>query len=649
MTILCSLKNINLNFGNKPLFHKAELIIHHGDKIGLLGLNGKGKSSLFKIINHELTPDNSIPPFLFDKSNNPENPFTTFMVPQEIPLSKNEDTSIIDFILGFYPKIQKSMKQLEQINHSLSNNNSKDIEDKLIEQQKIVLDYLEHENWWQVIQQYESYLKVFNITDFSVPVSILSGGEQKKVLLSLGLSTPAEVVLWDEPTNHLDIETIKLLENELEATNKTFLIISHDRFLLSKVTNKIFQIQNKQIMSYNGKYTEYLDYLSQQDQQRKKQLAKLNNTLSRETEWMRQGVKARGTKSKKRIEGYHNLRQEVEVLKSLAKKELKLNINESLKKNKKLIELKGASFGYESKRLINNLSLSIFRGDKIGIVGANGIGKSTLTDLISEKLSPDSGEIKYYPELIIQNFSQKREELNPDSTPFELLGEGTDTLKLSDGRSKNVIAYFKDFLFSQDEVHRPINTFSGGEKNRIQLALNLKRFGDIWIFDEPTNDLDLETLQILEDKLSAFKGSLIVISHDRYFLENVTNKIWYMDNEKFEIFNAGYSQVQHYLETFAMEKQIKLNCKETDTIKNEPSFQKATNKDKERLKVIHNEIKTLEQDIAKLECSLRDFDYTDMNNEANIKLQTLNNQQEQNETQLLQLYEELETLEELNK
>ncbi|MBT6326763.1 MAG: ABC-F family ATP-binding cassette domain-containing protein, partial [Bdellovibrionales bacterium] len=479
MTILCSLKNINLNFGNKPLFHDSELIIHLGDKIGLLGLNGKGKSSLFKIINNELTPDNSIPPFLFDKSNNPENPFTTFMVPQEIPLNNNEDTSIKDFILNFYPKIKKATEQLDQINNSLSNNNIKEVEDELIEQQKKLLDYLEHENWWQVVQQYESYLKVFNITDFSVSVSILSGGEQKKVLLSLGLSTPAEIILWDEPTNHLDIETIKLLENELEATNKTFLIISHDRFLLSKVTNKIFQIQNKKIISYNGKYTEYLDYLSQQDQQRQKQLAKLNNTLSRETEWMRQGVKARGTKSKKRIEGYHNLRQEVDVLKSFAKKELKLNINESQKKNKKLIELKGTSFGYENKTLINDLSLSIYRGDKIGIVGANGIGKSTLTDLISKKLTPQSGEIKYYPELIIQNFSQKRDELNPKSTPFELLGEGTDTLKLSDGRSKNVIAYFKDFLFSQDEVHRPINTFSGGEKNRIQLALNLKRFGDI--------------------------------------------------------------------------------------------------------------------------------------------------------------------------
>lgn len=658
MPILCTLKNIHLNFGNKSLFKDAELIIHQGDKIGLIGLNGKGKSSLFKIINNDLRPDISTPPFLFDKASNANDSntsFSTFLVPQEIPLKNDDEVSIKDFIYYFYPEIKNIVTKLEKTNISLSKSNKNDEIENLVDLQKNLLETLDHFNWWATIQRYESYLKLFNIYEIDQKVRLLSGGEQKKVLLSLGLSTPRNIILWDEPTNHLDIETIQLFENELEATNKTFLIISHDRFLLSKITNKISHIQHEKLVTYNGKYTQYLEFLAEQDLARKQQLAKLQNTMGRETSWMRQGIKARRTRSKKRVEEYFKLQKKVEDLKDLAKREIKLNINVTKKKNKKLIELENISFGYNTNLIIKDLSLTVYRGDKIGIVGPNGIGKSTLTNVLSGNIEIALGERRCFPDLIIQNFSQKREELNPDQTPFELLGEGTDSVTLSDGKTKNVIAYFKDFLFNKDEIHRPIHTFSGGEKNRIQLALNLKRFGDIWIFDEPTNDLDIETLQILEDKLANFKGSVIIISHDRYFLENVTNKVWYMNTNKFEIFEAGYSQVKNYLDALSMEEEIikeyrpKNAEKAADQADATTFNKKMTNKEKERLKSINQDISDKEKVISKLETIIKSFNFDEMDNEKNIEFKSVTKELEQEEAELLDLYEEFEQLKELSQ
>jgi ATP-binding cassette subfamily F protein uup len=535
MSLLCSIKNISLTFGTKTIFKNAQLSISTGDRIGLLGLNGKGKSTLFKILSNEVVPDHSTPPFEFNKSKGESDDskrFSLFYVPQELPVKGLEDVSVKDYFFVFYPEL------------------------KIL--YDTAMDKFEEANGWELILNYESYLKYFNHEDLDIKVSSLSGGEQKKILLSLGLSSIANLILWDEPTNHLDIETIKLFEDELASTNKAFLLITHDRFLLSKLTKKIFHIRNGKIENFDGSYTDYLDFLEKSEHAKMNLLNKLKNNLEREQAWMRQGVKARGTRSKKRVENFLDLKDKVSTIKSEAKKTLDLNLTKSNRQTKVLVSFKDLHFQFNKEKIIfQGIAGEIQKGNKIGLLGRNGVGKTTLLKLIKGDLSPLSGQMKTAEKLEIQYFSQKRDELDIDMTPFQLLGDGNDFVALPDGNKKHVHSYFESFLFERDDIHRPLKTFSGGEKSRLQLAYNLTKPGDILIFDEPTNDLDLETIQILEEKLSEFPGAVILISHDRAFLSTVTNKIWLLDESGLQNFEGGYEQVSPYLEALEIEKELK--------------------------------------------------------------------------------------------
>ncbi len=500
-----------------------------------MGLNGKGKSTLFKILTGDLVPDHSSPPFEFNKArgDGDENKrFSLFYVPQELPLDGNRNLTLKEYFFVFYPELksvyENSLHQFEEM------------------------------HGWDLIQNYESYLKHFGLPDLNKLVADLSGGEQKKILLSLGLSCRANLILWDEPTNHLDIETIKLFEDELNSTSKAFMLITHDRFLLSKLTRKIFHIQHGRIESFNGSYTDYLAFLEREESSKLHLLDKLKNNLEREQAWMRQGIKARGTRSKKRVENFLDLKSRVSTIKSEAKKNLDLTLQKSGRQTKVLVSFANLTFSYPGySPLFENITGEIHKGNKIGLLGKNGVGKTTLLKLIRNEMTPVSGAMKTADNLQIQYFSQKRDELEIDTTPHQLLGDGSDFVSLPDGTKKHVASYFESFLFHRDDIHRPLKTFSGGEKSRLQLALNLTRSGDILIFDEPTNDLDLETIGILEEKLTEFQGAVILISHDRAFLSTVTNKVWLLEDQKLQNFEGGYEQVAPYLEALEMERDLK--------------------------------------------------------------------------------------------
>lgn len=559
------------------------------------------------------------------------------MVPQELILEDDDSISIKDYFYRFYPELEKINLELLRINEELADNHD------LIHRQKELLEELERSNSWDTYHQYESYLKYFGLCDFDRAVRGLSGGEQKKILLALGLSTPKNLVLWDEPTNHLDLETIKKFETEMRTVKKTYLLVSHDRYLLSRLTDKIFHIQRGEIRPFDGSYQAYLKHLSEEEKASLVLLQKLSNSLSRETDWMRQGIKARGVRSKSRVENFHQLKDKVSRIKANAKKELDITISHSGRKSKKLVELKNISMAFDTP-LFKGLNLTIGKGDKIGLLGPNGVGKSTLVNIIAGKLKPQSGEIKTLDNLKVQYFSQKREELDPELTPFKLLGDGDDFIHLPDGRSVHVNSWFESFLFNKDNINRPLKTFSGGERNRLQMALNLTKAGDIWIFDEPTNDLDLETLQILEDKLKEFKGSLILISHDRAFLANTTNKTWLMENQKVENFNGGYEQVEAYLEARDLEKQmIEEDDKPVDKPKREKK-KKLSFKEKERIKFLEKEIPLWEAQLEEVSLNLEKFDYSNVDQEASKKLSDLNEKQQGLEEMILEGLDELDDL-----
>ena len=651
MSLLCTLSNLHLHLGTKTLFKGAGFTISYGDRIGLLGLNGQGKSSLFKILSNKISADHSTPPFSFDKANSggeDNTGFSTFLVPQEMNLAPGESISIRKYFFRFYPKHEMIHEKLDQLNIELETNTSED----LISKQKDLLDQLDHLKSWDLIRAFESYLKYFGINDFESDVSLLSGGEQKKILLSLGFTAKENLILWDEPTNHLDIETIKLFENELTNSNKTFVLITHDRYLLGKVSSRIFHIQRGQVETFNGSYTDYLDFLSQQEVARKRLLNKLKNSLSREQAWMRQGIKARGTRSKKRVEGFLDLKSKVSNLKGEARKELLLNVSSSGRKTKSLIEFKEASFSYPGKDIFKNAILNIHKGDRIGLIGKNGVGKTTLVKLILDELLATKGSIKRADDLQIQYFSQKKDEFNLEETPFDILGEGTDHVNLPDGGKKHVAGYFENFLFLKDDLHRPVKTLSGGEKSRLQLAKNLTRSADIWIFDEPTNDLDLETLQILEETLINFKGSLVLISHDRSFLSNVTNKTWVMDAGGVEEFVGGYAQAEAYLEALALEHiLLEEQSDEPEAIASpieteslpDPS-DKLSNAQKKRLSDIPVLISEKEQGVEKIDQLMLKFNFQAMDEETSKLYSDLAIKKDNLEEELLYLYDELEDL-----
>jgi ATP-binding cassette subfamily F protein uup len=550
--ILCSFRNLSLSFGTKRLFNGAELLIEQGDRIGLLGLNGMGKSSLFKVLEGTQNADISTPPFTFDKSGT----FSLFHVPQNIPPSIPKETSISDTFFEFYPELKSHFHELKKINEEIEAGN---YSDKLLERQKDLFEIMDHLEAWSMHHAFESVCKNFGLTDLNTEIGQLSGGQQKKILLSLGLSAPAPLILWDEPTNHLDIETIKHLEDELLSTDKTYIIVSHDRYLLGKVTNKIFQIERGEITTFKGGYEDYLALQAQREEERLSLLNKLKNSFRREDAWMKQGIKARGTRSKKRVEQFNDIKGKIKNIKAEARSKLELSVSASNRKTKILLDAKEMSFSYTESsddNLFNKLNFNLFRGNKIGLIGDNGVGKTTIIKLIEGELTPTEGTVKRADELKVKVFHQDRKDIPLDKTPFELLGEGTDQVALPDGRTQHVHSYFKQFLFNLEEINRPISTFSGGERNRLQLALNLREDADVWIFDEPTNDLDLESLAILEKALFDFKGSLILISHDRAFLKHVTNRVFLLSKSGMEVFEGGYDQIESYLDVVALEKDL---------------------------------------------------------------------------------------------
>ncbi|WP_127718106.1 ABC-F family ATP-binding cassette domain-containing protein [Halobacteriovorax sp. HLS] len=654
MALLCTLSNIHLNLGTKNLFTGTGFTISYGDRIGLLGLNGQGKSSLFKILADKLKPDHATPPFSFDKANSGgenNSGFSSFLVPQEMNLEVGKSITIKEFFFTFYPEHQKIHSELDQLNLRLET----ELSDELIEKQEDLLQKLDHLQSWELIGSFESYLKYFGIYDFEADVSLLSGGEQKKILLSLGFTARENLILWDEPTNHLDIETIKLFENELMNSNKTFMLITHDRYLLGKVSSRIFHIQRGMIETFNGSYTDYLDFLSEQEEARKKLLNKLKNSLSREQAWMRQGIKARGTRSKKRVEGFNDLKSKVSNLKGEAKKALLLNVSTSGRQTRSLVELTDVTFSYPGKDVFKDVNLNVYKGDRIGLIGKNGVGKTTLVKLILEELKVTSGKLKNAEDLQIQYFSQKKDEFDPNLTPFDILGDGSDHVDLPDGRKKHIAGYFEDFLFLKDDLHRPIKTLSGGEKSRLQLAKNLTRSADVWIFDEPTNDLDLETLQILEDTLINFKGSLILISHDRSFLSNVTNKTWVIDAGTIEQFVGGYAQAEPYLEALALEHIIDGEDEEQERqhpkeevsepeVPTETAESKLNNTQKLRLQELPKLIEKAESSIQGIEKLMLKFNFENMDEDTSKLYSDLAIKKDTLEEELLALYDELDTL-----
>jgi ATP-binding cassette subfamily F protein uup len=591
MTTLLTLQNLSLSYPHKIIFQDVTFTLNQGDKIGVLGLNGHGKSSLFKVIAGLANPDTTVPPFIYDKNKD----FTYFYVPQE--LTNLSEWDMENYFFEFHPEMKVLKRRLDKINEQLGSGEG-DF-DKLINEQGKIYEELHKLGEDKLHAQYLSYLKYFGLENYDRQMSSLSGGEQRKVALSLGLSAPQELILWDEPTNHLDLETIQDFEEELQGSRKTFMIISHDRSLLNNVVDRIIHIQRGKLRSFQGTYEAYLQFLQEDQLRREKELDRLNNMNRRETAWIRRGVQARRTKSKKRIEDYSTLNKTIQDLKAQAHKSVSLDLKSSGRKSKILISAEDLKLQFGERTLFDGLNFSIAKGDKIALMGRNGVGKSSLLKILLGELEQTSGKVKRLDNLDVGYFSQKREALKDNETPWTMIGEGIDYVISNTGDKRHVASYLENFLFSSDEIKRPIHTFSGGEKYRLQLAQFMKHARDIWIFDEPTNDLDLETIGILEEELRSYEGALIIVGHDRSFINNVTDKCWVLHEGKLENFEAGFSQAEMFLEAIHLEEELKKKTPSVDK-KIEAPKDKMSNKERNRYQEVQKEIEKLEAQIVSI-------------------------------------------------
>jgi ATP-binding cassette subfamily F protein uup len=644
---ILTLQHLHLSFPLKTLFQDAGFTLYPGEKVGVLGLNGHGKSSLFKILTGEILPDKSHPSCLRDQKKG----LSFFLIPQELPLL---DTNLDDYFYHFYPEWKRAITSWR----SLIEKSPRTPEDEL--KAHDLLESLQQTGEPQVHQRYVSYLKRYGLHE-TQNYTVLSGGEQRKVGLALGLSSPCDVLLWDEPTNHLDIAQIEDFEDDILKSDKAMLLITHDREFLNQTVNRIIHIQQGKIASFKGTYQDYIQHLILQEQQRQQTLQKLTNTHRRELAWMRRGVKARGTKSKKRQEQFHQLSDAIVKLKDRVQDQSQFTISSSERLAKRVLTAEGLwAQNTTGRYLYKDLFLSIERGQKIALCGPNGTGKSTLIRHLLDDLTFHShealkggGEIKKLSQLSVGYFQQKRDDL-PLAMPMgKWLGDGEDMVSTPQGGRVHLAAYVERFLFNKDDLSKPLGSFSGGEKNRLKLAKFMQKPQDIWIFDEPTNDLDLETLGLLEDELAQAQVTLLLISHDRTFIESTTTICWWLEAGVLTAYYGGLSQALEgqelkFLQQAALKPELKspLPNEKVETQISKPT-PKLSNKQKQRLQNLPELISKCEERIAQLEKELMAVFSEQVSQEQRARSKLLTAELEKMKADCESLYNEWTLLESL--
>jgi ATP-binding cassette subfamily F protein uup len=483
---LINFENISLGFGGDLLLDEVNFRIKDNERIGLIGRNGMGKTSLMKLINGDLTEDSGIV--------SRQQGLRIAYLPQEVP------------------------QELSGSIYEIVKNGLADM----------VFDWSEEEMEWQsdlLVQKTLSRMQLLPEMDFDV----LSAGMKRRVLLAKGLVAQPQLLLLDEPTNHLDIQSILWLEDFLLRWNGSLIFVTHDRVFLQKLTTRIVELDRGKIFDWDCDYPTFLlrkeAYLNAEQTQN----ALFDRKLAQEEQWIRKGIEARRTRNEGRVRALQKLR---EIRKERREKPGKVNlqIQEARKSGKLVIEAEDVSFGYSDQLIIRDFSFILQRGDKLGIVGPNGSGKTTLVNLLIGNLKPLKGLIQFGTNLEWVYFDQLRSQLDENQTLYENVAQGRDTIAIN-GQNRNVYGYLEDFLFTKERVHAPIHVLSGGERNRLLLARLFTMPANLLILDEPTNDLDLETLELLENLLLDFKGTFILVSHDRAFLNNLVTSTLVLEGD----------------------------------------------------------------------------------------------------------------------
>jgi ATP-binding cassette subfamily F protein uup len=631
-----SLENVSKNYGIKPLFENVNVGLEDRDKIGIIGANGSGKTTLLRVIAGTETPDAG-------KVVRTPNKTLAFLAQNP---AVDENATVLETIFAASSGVMRDIRDYETACHDLALG---DNGQKLLERVSELQHRLESNGGWEIETNARSVLTRLGIFDTSAPMKTLSGGQRKRVALAHELIVKPDILILDEPTNHLDADTIEWLENYLRRYTGALLLVTHDRYFLDRVTNRIFEIDRGAVQSFGGNYAYYLEKKEAQETVRIVEGHKREQLIKKELAWLRRGAKARTRKSKARINAAHDLMAQP---KERAKSEIDIAIG-SKRLGTKIVEMRNVSKSYGGRKLIDDFTYLLKRDDRIGIIGANGAGKTTLLEIITNRIAPESGEIEIGQTVAIGYYDQESRALNDELRVIDYIREVAEYVTTVGGNQITAGQMLEKFLFPPAAQYSFVGNLSGGERRRLYLLRILMSSPNVLLLDEPTNDLDIPTLIALEEYLDDFAGALIVVSHDRYFLDRTIDIVFKFEGAgKIREFPGDYSA---YLEIIGREESENKEAESRISAKTEnaengasknsqnAAAKKLTFKEKRELETLEAEIPETEKKLAEIEKQLNEST-SDAGrvNELFVEQQSLNAQLEQSVARWAELAEKSE-------
>ncbi len=624
------LSNVSHSFGGPTLLDRAQLTVEANERIALVGRNGVGKSSLLNILAKRLTPDEGEVQI--------KSGLRTALLEQSLPVA--EHATVFQIVVAGLGELGEKIADYMRFSKTEQSN-------LLLKKLEKLHDEIELAGGWSIDAKVRKVAQQLNL-ELDAKFATLSGGVKRRALLARAIVSEPDLLLLDEPTNHLDIVQIQWLESYLENFPGSVIFISHDRRFVERLARRVVEIDRGQLLSWHGSYQNYLKRQQKLLLEQEEQFKLEDKKLASEEAWIRKGIKARRTRDQGRVRALQKLRETRRARRSKMG-DVNINVDSELISGKRVFEVEGLSYQYSDQTpLIKNFSCEVCRGDKIAIVGANGCGKSTLVKLLLKELPPSSGRIHQGTKIQLAYFDQLQQQLDENMTLLDFVGEGRTQIEVA-GTQRHIMGYLQDFLFSPQAVRSPIKVLSGGERNRLILAKILSKPANLLVLDEPTNDLDIETLEILESMLVAYSGTLLLVSHDREFIDRVATNIWLFEgNGKVTEYIGGYEDMLMQSSSAKL-KNIKPN---KDKIKkqNIPRETKSSNqvklsyKQERERQQLPDQIELLEHDIDDIQTKLSDPDFYKTEGESiAILKKRLSALQEELEL-VFQRWEELERL-----
>lgn len=579
-------ENLTKSVGDKTVFKEISFIVHDLDRIGIIGVNGTGKTTLLDVISGKLGFDGDVSPF------SSKSGYKVAYLTQEPDFE--DDKTILDTVLSSDLREMALIKEYERLMSDYSEANQGRLETVMAE-----MDALDA---WTIESEVKTVLSKLGISDLTQKVGELSGGLRRRVQLAQVLLGAADLILLDEPTNHLDIETIAWLTNFLKTSKKTVIFITHDRYFLDNIATRIFELADSHLTEYQGNYQDYVRLRAEQDERDAASLHKKKQLYKQELAWMRTQPQARATKQQARINRFKDLKSDLSS--NTSSGELEINF-ETSRIGKKVIHFEDVDFAFSDKAILSQFNLLVQNKDRIGIVGDNGVGKSTLLNLINGDLQPTAGKLTVGETVRIGYFSQQIKDMDESKRVINYLQEVADEVKTTVGTT-SVTELLEQFLFPRSSHGTQIAKLSGGEKKRLYLLKILIEKPNVLLLDEPTNDLDIATLTVLENFLQSFGGPVITVSHDRYFLDKVANKILAFEQGTVREFFGNYTD---YLDELAFEKESStmIQKKEMPKVEKEKAVRKRMSYfEKQEWAVIEEQIASLEAKIEEIEMCMQE-------------------------------------------